>query len=52
VRAASDRARRWRAARALLHEAAAVLVTCPALVSMTGFGWWQALAADLALGLA
>lgn len=48
-RVASDRPPRWRALHAVLHEATAVAVSCPVIVTLTGLGWLDALLLDLAL---
>lgn len=50
-RVASARPPRWRTLHALLHEASSVVVTLPVIVLLTGLGWLQALAADVALTL-
>jgi uncharacterized membrane protein len=49
-RVASARPQRLRVLHALGLEVSSVLATCPILVWMTGLGWWQALAVDIALG--
>lgn len=50
-RVASARPHRWRTLHALLHEASSVVVTLPVIIALTGLGWLQALAADVALTL-
>lgn len=50
-RVASDRPHRLRMLHAMALEASAVVVSCPVIVAMTTLGWWQALAADVALTL-
>jgi uncharacterized membrane protein len=49
---ASDRPHRWRIVHALAFEASQVVVTCPIIYFVTGLGWLEALAADLALTVA
>ena len=50
-RTASDRPHALRVVHACMHEATAVVVSCPVLVAMTDLSWWQALLTDLALTL-
>lgn len=50
-RVASDRPPAWRLLHAMALEVSAVAVSCPAIVALTGLGWWAALAADLGLVL-
>ena len=49
-RVASARPHRLRLVHAAGLEVSSVLATCPLIVWMTGLGWWQALAVDMALG--
>ncbi|EHR73399.1 putative membrane protein [Burkholderiales bacterium JOSHI_001] len=49
-RVASERPHRLRVVHAVGLEVSSVLATCPIIVAMTGLGWWQALAVDIALG--
>ena len=49
-RVASARPHRLRVLHALGLEVSSVLATLPIIVAMTGLGWWQALAMDIALG--
>jgi uncharacterized membrane protein len=48
-RVASARPHRLRVLHALGLEVSSVLATWPIIVAMTGLGWWQALAMDIAL---
>lgn len=50
-RVASRRPHRLRVLHAVGLEVSSVLATCPIIVWIAGLGWWQALAADIALGL-
>lgn len=50
-RVASQRPHRLRVLHAVGLEVSSVLATCPIIVWIAGLGWWQALAADIALGL-
>ncbi|WP_341892308.1 PACE efflux transporter [Variovorax sp. YR752] len=50
-RVASARPHLLRVLHALGLEVSSVLATCPIIVWLTGLGWWQALAVDIALGL-
>lgn len=50
-RLASDRPQRWRLVHAASHEATTVVVTLPILIWLGGFGFWEALLADLGLTL-
>ena len=50
-RVASDRPHRLRVLHAVALEASSVVVSWPVIVALTPLGWWQALAADLALTL-
>lgn len=49
---ASDRPHGWRVVHTIGLEATALIVTCPLIVALTGFGWQQALAAGISLTLA
>ena len=49
-RVASARPHRLRMLHAVGLEVSSVLATCPTIVALTGLGWWQALAVDIALG--
>jgi uncharacterized membrane protein len=51
-RVASQRPHRLRVLHAVLHEATAVVVTCPVIWALTDLGWIGALLADLGLTLA
>jgi uncharacterized membrane protein len=51
-RVASDRPHGLRVLHALGHEATSVVVTWPFIVALTGFGWQDALLADIGLTLA
>lgn len=51
-RLASQRPQWLRLMHALLHEASAVVITCPTIVAMTGLSWRAALVADIGLTLA
>jgi uncharacterized membrane protein len=51
-RLASDRPQRWRVVHAVCLEFTTVLVTTPLIVVVAGFGWLEALVADIGLGLA
>lgn len=48
-RAASDRPPCWRVVHAVGLEVSAVLITWPLIMVIAGFGWLEALAADLGL---
>jgi uncharacterized membrane protein len=49
ARRASDRPHGWRIAHALGYEASATVITMPLVMLLAGFGWLQALAADIGL---
>lgn len=51
-RLASQRPQWLRGVHALLHEASAVVLTCPTIVAMTGLSWGAALVTDIGLTLA
>lgn len=51
-RTASDRPQRWRMVHAVGLEFTGILATTPLIVFMAGFGWLEALVADIGLGLA
>ena len=51
LRTASARPHRLRLLHAMGLEVSSALLTCPIIVWMTGLGWWQAMAADIALSL-
>ena len=51
-RVASDRPHRIRTLHAVLHEATAVIVSCPVIWALTDLGWIDALLVDLGLTLA
>lgn len=50
-RVASRRPHRLRLLHAVALEASAVVVSCPVIVALSPLGWWEALAADIALTL-
>jgi uncharacterized membrane protein len=50
-RLVSDRPQRGRLVHALSHEATTIVVTLPILIWIGGFGFWEALLADLGLAL-
>lgn len=50
-RVASRRPHRLRVLHAVALEASAVVVSCPVIVALSPLGWWEALAADIALTL-
>lgn len=50
-RLASDRPTRLRAVHAFTHEATAMVVSLPVIVSLGGHGWVEAVAVDLGLTL-
>jgi uncharacterized membrane protein len=51
-RVASERPHRWRVVHAVGLEASSILVTWPLIALITGFGWLEALAADIGLTVA
>jgi uncharacterized membrane protein len=51
-RVASDRPHRWRLVHAAGLEVTSIAATTPLIVHLGGFGWMEALAADVALTLA
>jgi uncharacterized membrane protein len=50
-RVASRRPHRLRVLHAVTLEASAVVVSTPVIVALSPLGWWEALAADIALTL-
>lgn len=48
-RVASERPHRWRVLHAVGLEVSSILVTWPLIALITGFGWLEALAADIGL---
>jgi uncharacterized membrane protein len=51
-RVASDRSHRMRTLHAVMHEATAVIVSCPVIWALTDLSWIDALLVDLGLTLA
>jgi uncharacterized membrane protein len=51
-RLASNRPHRWRTLHAVLHEATAVIVSCPVIWALTDLGWIDGLLVDLGLTVA
>lgn len=50
-RVASDRPARWRVVHAISHEATDTLVSLPVFMLVGGYGFWEALAIDIAVTL-
>lgn len=50
-RVASDRPARWRVVHAISHEATDTLISLPVIMLVGGYGFWEALAIDIAMTL-
>ena len=50
-RVASDRPARWRVVHAISHEATDTLISLPVIMLVGGYGFWEALAIDIAVTL-
>jgi uncharacterized membrane protein len=50
-RVASDRPARWRVVHALSHEATDTMVSLPVIMLVGGYGFWEAVAIDVAMTL-